>query len=353
MIKNIVYSSWFPENYFPGCFEMTDINDPNLTMSMIYPEILRPIDIVDNGFENEININTDMASDKSDCAPENGKTQLVFTGLSKASGKQKTASIPGTKRSAVKFEFELDETADPVKIVARSNELEKIQDLLEINIYADRIALSVDSSDYRGSGELALSQPVHPQFTVGYFEENCLKLWLKKQEPAEGQNRTSAPGMIWCSENLMAELEDAKTAVSENQKRYHKVQLDYQNLIVSSKREKDDFANKFASELLLKVLDVQDNFDRALEAAKKTRGKKSLVTGIEMIRKQLMDVLISEGVTEIKAEGEPLNTQLHEVCSIEENPDIPDNTVIEVLQKGYVYKDKVLRLAKVNVAKSK
>jgi molecular chaperone GrpE len=149
----------------------------------------------------------------------------------------------------------------------------------------------------------------------------------------------------------MERLENEKRKAEDNLAKFHQVQLDYQNFIVSTKREKEQFQNNFASDLLLKLVDVQDNFDRALEASKTTRGKNVLVSGVEMIRKQIQELLMNNEVVEIDAAGKPFDPSRHEACATEKTSDMPEDTVIEVMQKGYMYKNKVLRLSKVKIAK--
>jgi molecular chaperone GrpE len=299
--------------------------------------------------------------------PDSGKAKvksgeiLIFNsiqmdGFQNTNGKYKPPKkipVRGARagQKDVNFEIELNTEVDPMVLVVLSPELEKYNNSMNLTVNDDRLLIEIDNDTTYGFCEFELSQKIMPQFSVGSFEGGKLKLWLKKQSAAVmGENKKSE-GMIWCSENILTLLEDEKQKVEENLEKFHQVQLDYQNYIVSTKREKERTQNKFASELLLNMIDVQDNIDRALEASKKTRGKNILVSGVEMIRKQMEDVLIDNGVTEIQTIGTDFDPLKHEACATEISSKMPEDTVIEVIQKGYMYKNKVLRLSKVKIAK--
>jgi molecular chaperone GrpE len=94
-----------------------------------------------------------------------------------------------------------------------------------------------------------------------------------------------------------------------------------------------------------------DNFDRALEAGKQTRGKNALLKGIAMIHKQLLDILKFECVEPIEVVGKKFDPELHEIVFKEYTDDQPEDTIIEEFQKGYLYKSRLIRPAKVRVIK--
>ncbi|UCH89491.1 MAG: nucleotide exchange factor GrpE [Thermoplasmata archaeon] len=275
----------------------------------------------------------------------------VPTGKAKKIPIKPSRKRPKKGQKKVEFSIELNDKVDPMMIFIEIPDLENFKDEINLHVTEDQFNIWVENKDYFGFEDLELPSKVFPQFTVGYYETNILKLYLKKQLSNKETNQENPPSMIWCSENVLMELDKAKKIAKEFQERYHKAQLDYQDYLVNSKREKDEYMERFSSEFILNVLDVQDNFERALEAAKKAKGKKNLMTGVEMIRKQLESMLKCNGVSEIEAMGLVMDPLKHEVLTTEENSEVPENTVIEVVQKGYMYQNKVLRLAKVKVAK--
>jgi len=258
---------------------------------------------------------------------------------------------PGPAQKELEFQIEYTSESDPMTLVVISPELKNYHDNLELVINDDRILFEIDSEKNYGFCEFELKNKIIPQFTVGSYEDGKLKLWLKKQSATEKDMHTGNENMIWVPENTLAELEAVRKKAEENLEKFYRVQLEYQNLLVSTKREKTQYEDKFASQMLLNVLEVQDNFDRALQAAKKAKGKNILLSGVEMIRKQIEGLLLNNGVTEITAVGMTFDHMKHEVCATEETSKIQEDTVIEVIQKGYMYKNKVLRLAKVKIAK--
>jgi molecular chaperone GrpE len=258
---------------------------------------------------------------------------------------------PEVGQKEIKFDLKLTENKDPMYLEIRAPQFHQFNENIYLKLNNEFVEIGINNKDYYGYEEFKFPLKIQSQFTVGYFEDDILKLWLKKQNEADIVDQSKTSSMIWCNENILTELEAEKKTARENLERFHQVQLDYQNYLVKSKREKEETIDRLYSKLLLNILEVQDNFERALEASKKSRGKKNLITGLEMILKQLQGILACECVNEIDAIGKEMDPHKHEVFTLEASSKVPENTVIEVIQKGYMYKDKVLRLAKVKVAK--
>ena len=113
-------------------------------------------------------------------------------------------------------------------------------------------------------------------------------------------------------------------------------------------------ARKFALERFANdLLPVVDNLERALEAStgSDAEGIAAVVEGVELTLKSLVDVLTKNGVTPVDPHGEPFDPQVAQAMSMIENPDVEPNTVIAVMQKGYLLKDRLLRPAMVMVSK--
>lgn len=115
-------------------------------------------------------------------------------------------------------------------------------------------------------------------------------------------------------------------------------------------------AHKFGQEKLLKeLLNVVDNLERALDASKPEEGESgkmvALREGVELTRIQFMQTLEKFQVQIIDPEGQLFDPQLHEAMSMVEQPELPNNTVLAVLQKGYSLHGRLLRPAMVMVSK--
>ena len=114
-------------------------------------------------------------------------------------------------------------------------------------------------------------------------------------------------------------------------------------------------ARKFALERFAQdLLPVVDNLERALEASKGSDvdGVTGVVEGVELTLKSLVDVLAKNGITPVDPHGESFDPQVAQAMSMVENPDVEPNTVIAVMQKGYMLRERLLRPAMVMVSKS-
>ena len=145
--------------------------------------------------------------------------------------------------------------------------------------------------------------------------------------------------------DLEAELAAAQDAAL-------RAQADAVNMQRRSEQEIEK-ARKFALERFCgDLLSVVDNLERALESAGDDQGIASLLEGIELTRKGLMDVLVKYGVESVDPMGEPFDPETAQAMSMVEQPDAEPNSVIGVMQKGYTLNDRLLRPAMVMVAKA-
>ncbi len=151
-------------------------------------------------------------------------------------------------------------------------------------------------------------------------------------------------------ERLKKELEEQKARAGEYYNRLVRLQADFENFRRRTTREREEFVQYATASLCEALLPVLDNFQLALEA--KDQDPAKVVEGVEMIYRQLLDVLQKEGLTPIEAEGQQFDPTKHEAAMRELTSEYPDNTVIAELRRGYFLKDKLLRPAMVKVAKS-
>ena len=143
---------------------------------------------------------------------------------------------------------------------------------------------------------------------------------------------------------LEAELEEWKNS-------YTRKLAEFQNF---TKRKENEVAEmrKYASEeIVVKLLDNIDNLERAVDASKESQNFDSLVEGVNMILNNLKHLLTEEGVEEIEAAGKEYNPYEHKAMITENKEELDDNVVVQVFQKGYKMKGKVVRPAMVTVNK--
>ena len=168
----------------------------------------------------------------------------------------------------------------------------------------------------------------------------------QKNEEEQEAEVTSAQ-----SERLEAELEEKTKLADEYLTRLKYLQADFENYKKMAARERKMYEMCATEELIKNLLPVLDNFEAALGAAKQGDDLPSFVKGIELIYKDLMAVLDKEGLKPIKAVGEKFDPYKHEVTMAAIDEDLPEDTVLEELERGYMLGSKVIRTAKVGVSK--
>ena len=151
-----------------------------------------------------------------------------------------------------------------------------------------------------------------------------------------------------------AELKEARTESAEWQDRFLRKAAEFENFRKRTDKEKADSAIRVKSSLLQEFLPIVDAFERALESMDQGKGALNELDqyyeGVELLYKQLLDTLGRGGVVPIESEGQPFDPHLHEALSRKESPDYEEDTVIQELRRGYLFKERLLRPAQVIVA---
>ncbi len=150
--------------------------------------------------------------------------------------------------------------------------------------------------------------------------------------------------------NLIEELDKVKQENEEYLSRLQRLQADFENFKRRTKTANEELSKYAAFDVVKELLTVSDNLERAA-AALETENAAGTSQGIQLIRKQLCDILSRIGVTGVKSIGEQFDPRVHEAVMSVDQPDRPDNIVVEEIQKGYKLYDKVLRPSKVIVNK--
>lgn len=152
------------------------------------------------------------------------------------------------------------------------------------------------------------------------------------------------------SEEAKAEVIDERDEqIADLNNRLARLQADFTNFRRRTQAEKEQLSTFVTANVVEKFLKVLDNFERAQAASAKAADVESVLTGMEKIHRQFLDVLKSLDVEEIPAQGEQFDPNMHEAVMRAQNPDAEDNTIDIVLEKGYKLSDKVIRTCKVRV----
>lgn len=125
---------------------------------------------------------------------------------------------------------------------------------------------------------------------------------------------------------------------------------EFDNFRKRTEKEKASMYEIGAKSVIEKLLPVVDNFERGLTAVPEDKKEDSFVTGMEMIYKQMMTMFETIGVKPIEAVGQEFNPDLHNAVMHVEDENVGENIVVEEFQKGYTYKDSVVRYSMVKVA---
>jgi molecular chaperone GrpE len=126
-------------------------------------------------------------------------------------------------------------------------------------------------------------------------------------------------------------------------------QADFENYKKRATREKEDAVKYANSSLLERLVSILDNFELGLAAAKTEGAKSPIYSGMVLVQKQLNDFLQENGLQPIEAEGEKFDPNLHEAIAHEASG-APEETVIRQARRGYRFKDRLLRPARVVVS---
>ncbi len=177
------------------------------------------------------------------------------------------------------------------------------------------------------------------------------------QEPAELMPEVDESGVPTETEQEPAELvevDELTTALQEKQDvkdQLLRLAAEFENY--RKRMERDRLRDlKYAEENLLKeLLPAVDNLERAIEQGKKSDNNTELLQGVEMTLKGLIATLEKFQVIPLESLGQPFDPNLHEALAMDQSDLVPENHVLVEFEKGYYYKDKLLRPAKVVVSK--
>ena len=153
-------------------------------------------------------------------------------------------------------------------------------------------------------------------------------------------------------EELTEKLEAAERRAAEAEAGWQRARADYQNLKRRTDEQRAESASIAGDRLLIRVLDLADDFDLAVEHVPEEHADSPWVGGISAIDRKLRALLEAEGIEAMGGEGEPFDPQTQQAISYEDTEDVPDGTVIKILQRGFTIHGRVLRPALVAVARN-
>lgn len=193
------------------------------------------------------------------------------------------------------------------------------------------------------------NEPVNEGTDVQIDEEETVS--ADNKEAVEKARPKPVPkGSRRGSKAVMLELERTKELAKDNEEKYKRLLAEFENARQRNEKESKKLYDIGAREVLEKLLATVDNFERAIESIPEGDKERPFEQGIDKIYRQLMVSLEGIGVVPMNAEGKNFDPELHNAVIHVEDESLGENMVVEEMQKGYMYKDQVLRHSMVKVA---
>lgn len=167
---------------------------------------------------------------------------------------------------------------------------------------------------------------------------------VKKEEQKEPKPKTEA-------DPLKERLAKSEEQVKELEDRLLRLAAEYDNYRKRTAREFECLCQNANENLILKLLDTLDNFERAFDSAKASNDYQNFREGVELVYTHMKDILTKEGLKEIEAIGKPFDPNFHEAVTQAESDKYEEGMVMDQMTKGYMLNDRLLRASKVVVSK--
>jgi molecular chaperone GrpE len=149
------------------------------------------------------------------------------------------------------------------------------------------------------------------------------------------------------AENKITELE---AQVKEWQDKLLRKAAEFENYKRRSENDQFNLINYAAESFILKLLPLVDDFERSLQHINEIHNIDAVKAGIKLVYEKLLKVLDEQGVKKMKSKGELFNVEYHDALMQRKDDSVPPHTVLEEIETGYLYRDKVIRHAKVIVS---
>ncbi|MEA1960343.1 MAG: nucleotide exchange factor GrpE [Bacillota bacterium] len=171
------------------------------------------------------------------------------------------------------------------------------------------------------------------------------------QEEAQGIEEAADILTEESKETLLSEeIEKQKEEAKKYYDQCLRALADVENIKKRTQRDKEEYIKYGNVSLIKKILPILDDLERAIAVSQTSNDREALQKGVEMTAKNLLDLLTNEGLQVIEAEGKPFDPQVHQPLVVEATDAFPENTVMEVMQRGYILHDRVIRPALVKVS---
>jgi molecular chaperone GrpE len=197
----------------------------------------------------------------------------------------------------------------------------------------------------KGNGQVE----IRPDLQDEHQQKEMLEHELPEGDPSDGFEEKTATAEAR-PQGVPSELDKLRAERDELLDRLARLQAEFANSRKRAARENSEFRDYALADAARNLLPVMDHFSLALRNTSGTA--EDFRKGVELIHKQLQDVLQRLGVEKVAAQGQPFDPRVHEAIEMVESDEVADNHVLEELQPGYRIKERLLRPAMVRVARN-
>ena len=190
-------------------------------------------------------------------------------------------------------------------------------------------------------------RPKGPLRTIFYYYHVYQFFKDLEREGEESVEEEQSPEILQLQEDLRRANEAAETNL--NKLKY--LMADFDNYRKQMEKQLASRVETIKAELLLKFVNIRDDYLRALSVAKQSKSEPVVIEGLEGILRNIESLLASEGVVEIEATGTPFDPNVHDAIAYSARDDVDENTVSAEIRKGYMLNGKVLRPSLVEIAR--
>lgn len=177
-------------------------------------------------------------------------------------------------------------------------------------------------------------------------------------EKAMSEENQEPTQMIEISRSDYESLKEQEALAKRYLASLRQLQADFENFRRIAEKNRE-FHSRYGNEQVLKkLITIQDDLLRAIEMAKDPEDGtvtiedyKALLTGLGMIAGKVEKLLVSEGIRAIESAGKPFDPYRHEVIMVQDTSKVPEGTCVEEIERGYYYKDRIIRPSKVKVSR--
>lgn len=214
---------------------------------------------------------------------------------------------------------------------------------------------TVDTEENKGNTDDAVVNDGNSEFTSKEQTENSSDEAIdsdgQNEEVKESEDVASEDTEKSENNSLFKKKKDKKDLlIEELTDKYKRTFAEFDNFRKRSEKEKSAMYEIGAKDIIEKILPVVDNFERGFSTVSEEEKATPFAEGMDKIYQQLVKTLEDAGVKEIEAEGKEFDPNLHNAVMHVEDEELGENVVAEVLQKGYTYRDTVVRHSMVKVA---